>query len=123
LGQAGIGIEGASVLVMGYAYLEDSDDTRNSPSKTLVDRLRELGAEVKVHDPYVPELNGPLEEASRGCQAVVVMVKHQEYVNLDLARLKEWMTGLVLVDTRHVYSTEAIERAGFVYRMVGVGAK
>jgi UDP-N-acetyl-D-mannosaminuronic acid dehydrogenase len=123
LGRAGIQTQGARVLVMGYAYLEDSDDTRNSPSKTLVDRLVELGVEVSLHDPYVPDLRGPLEEAARGCQAAVVMVRHQDYVKLDLAKLKDWLDAPVLVDARRVFSTEAVERAGFVYRMVGVGGK
>jgi len=35
-------VEGARVAVLGYTHLEESDDTRNSPSEVLVARLREL---------------------------------------------------------------------------------
>lgn len=42
------------MAVLGYAYLENSDDTPNSPSEVLVRRLQELEVEVVMHDPCVP---------------------------------------------------------------------
>jgi hypothetical protein len=54
--------------------LESSDDMRNSPSEVLVARLRELGAEVVIHDPWVPEYRGDLGEVALGCDAVVLKV-------------------------------------------------
>lgn len=122
LAQAGISVQGARVLVMGYAYLEDSDDTRNSPSQALIRRLQDMGATVSVHDPYVAEFRQPLETAARGCHAAVVMVRHQEYLGLALETLKGWLAAPVLVDTRQVMNREALEAAGFVYRILGTGA-
>lgn len=46
-------IPDATVLVLGASYKEDVGDTRNSGSEIIVRRLTEVGAEVKVHDPYV----------------------------------------------------------------------
>jgi UDP-N-acetyl-D-glucosamine dehydrogenase len=46
-------IPDATVLVLGASYREDVGDTRNSGSEIIVRRLTEIGAEVKVHDPYV----------------------------------------------------------------------
>ena len=43
----------AEVLICGASYREDVGDTRYSGSEVLVRRLAEMGAEVKVHDPYV----------------------------------------------------------------------
>jgi nucleotide sugar dehydrogenase len=43
----------AEVLVLGAAYREDVGDTRYSGSEVMVRRLVEMGASVKVHDPYV----------------------------------------------------------------------
>ena len=54
----GCRLGGARIGVLGYRYLEDSDDTRNSPSEVLVGRLQALGAEVVVHDPWVPAYRG-----------------------------------------------------------------
>ena len=43
----------AEILVLGASYREDVGDTRNSGSELIVRRLTEMGAELKVHDPYV----------------------------------------------------------------------
>jgi len=44
----------ADVLVLGASYREDVGDTRYSGSELVVRKLSEMGAEPKVHDPYVP---------------------------------------------------------------------
>ena len=46
-------IAAAEVLLLGAAYREDVGDTRYSGSELLVRRLTEMGADVRVHDPYV----------------------------------------------------------------------
>jgi nucleotide sugar dehydrogenase len=46
-------IAGARVLLCGASYREDVGDTRYSGSELVVRKLTELGAEVRVHDPYV----------------------------------------------------------------------
>ncbi len=51
VGQAG---QGARVLVVGVAYKRDVDDMRESPSLKIIELLRQRGAEVDYHDPYIP---------------------------------------------------------------------
>ena len=46
-------IAGASVLVCGASYRQDVGDTRYSGSEMVVRKLTEMGAEMRVHDPYV----------------------------------------------------------------------
>jgi nucleotide sugar dehydrogenase len=43
----------AEVLVCGASYREDVGDTRYSGSEVMVRKLAEMGASLKVHDPYV----------------------------------------------------------------------
>ncbi len=47
-------VSAADVLVLGASYREDVGDTRYSGSEVIVRRLAEMGANVRVHDPYVP---------------------------------------------------------------------
>jgi len=119
LREAGVEISSARVAVLGYAYLENSDDTRNSPSRILETRLRELGAEVVIHDPYVPEYKGDVLERLSGCDAAVLMVRHHDYYALDLGALRDALNAPVLVDGRHVFDAEQARSAGLVYRGVG----
>jgi UDP-N-acetyl-D-glucosamine dehydrogenase len=46
-------IAGATVLLCGASYRQDVGDTRYSGSEMVVRKLAEMGAEIKVHDPYV----------------------------------------------------------------------
>ena len=43
----------AEILLLGASYREDVGDTRYSGSELVVRRLTEMGAELRVHDPYV----------------------------------------------------------------------
>jgi UDP-N-acetyl-D-glucosamine dehydrogenase len=47
-------IRGSSILVLGLAYKPNVDDERESPSYVLMEMLKERGAKVAYHDPYVP---------------------------------------------------------------------
>jgi UDP-N-acetyl-D-mannosaminuronic acid dehydrogenase len=96
LAEAGVKLAGARAAVLGVAYLENSDDTRNTPAVPLIRELLARGAEVVAHDPYVRQeewlqvsgsmfqvpLTRDLAEALRGADAAVIVTRHQEYVDL-----------------------------------------
>jgi UDP-N-acetyl-D-mannosaminuronic acid dehydrogenase len=123
LSEAGIEIEQARVLVLGYSYLENADDTRNSFSAVMIDHLRRQGAEVIIHDPWVAEYQGDLLERASGCDVVILMVKHQIYFQLDLDLLRQVMRRPILIDGRHILEPGQAQAAGFIYRGLGQGDK
>jgi len=47
-------IAGADVIICGASYRQDVGDTRYSGSEMVARKLAEMGAEIRVHDPYVP---------------------------------------------------------------------
>ncbi|MHC4707366.1 MAG: nucleotide sugar dehydrogenase [Planctomycetota bacterium] len=53
LGNMGKQVEGAVVLLCGASYRQDVGDTRYSGSEIIVRKLTEMGAEMRIHDPYV----------------------------------------------------------------------
>jgi UDP-N-acetyl-D-mannosaminuronic acid dehydrogenase len=119
LREAGRVVEDAKVAVLGYAYLENTDDARNSPTVPLLERLQALGAKVVIHDPHFAECNSDLEESVAGSDCVVVMVAHDEYHAIDLADLREWVATPVLIDGRNVFDKERARELGFIYKGVG----
>jgi UDP-N-acetyl-D-mannosaminuronic acid dehydrogenase len=121
LREVGREIAGAKVAVLGYAYLGNSDDTRNSPSKVLVERLRELGAEVVTHDPWVREYRGEVLERVDCSDAVALMVAHQAYRQLDLSALGFLLRTPILIDGRGVFDAKLRRAAGLLYWGVGRG--
>ena len=44
---------GAAVLLCGASYRQDVADTRYSGSEIIVRKLTEMGADMRVHDPYI----------------------------------------------------------------------
>jgi len=46
-------IAGANILLCGASYRQDVGDTRYSGSEIVARRLTEMGADIRVHDPYV----------------------------------------------------------------------
>ncbi len=115
----GIPLAGARIVLLGWAYLEGSADSRGSSSRALCDRLRELGAEVSVHDPHVEEHAGDPWTRMEGAHAVVVATAHDAYRTLDLERLRRTLARPVLVDGRHVVDPAAARAAGLTFRGVG----
>jgi UDP-N-acetyl-D-glucosamine dehydrogenase len=56
LNDAGKPVKGSKILILGAAYKPGIGDTRESPALRIIALLRDLGAEVSYHDPFVPEL-------------------------------------------------------------------
>jgi nucleotide sugar dehydrogenase len=46
-------VAGARILLCGASYRQDVADTRYSGSEIVVRKLTEMGAEMRVHDPYL----------------------------------------------------------------------
>lgn len=107
------------ILVMGFAYLENSDDTRNSPSEGTIHSLKKMGAEVVIHDPFVAEYQGDLLKIATGCDAAIVMVKHDAYTGLNLTELRSALRTPILIDGRAVFSAVVAAKAGLKYYLVG----
>jgi UDP-N-acetyl-D-mannosaminuronic acid dehydrogenase len=111
----------ARILILGYAYLEDSDDTRNSPSQALANYLGERGAHVLIQDPFVPGYQSDWRLLAQGCDAAILAVKHQDYLHLDLKKLASLLRTPILVDGRGFLNPDQVRKAGLVYWGIGQG--
>ena len=130
LGRAGKRVAGSRVAILGWAFLPDTDDTRNTPSLPYRDLLQKAGAEVMVHDPYADgtagvDISRDLREALSGADAIAILTAHRPYRALGPSEVKAW-TGRdrpVIVDGRNVVDADAFIAEGFVYRGIGRGDK
>jgi UDP-N-acetyl-D-mannosaminuronic acid dehydrogenase len=120
-------LKGAKVAILGLAFLENSDDTRNTPSATLYLELKRRCAKPVLHDPLVREHELPftkdLDSVLEGADAVVLSTKHREYSKIDLRKLTKRVRTPVVVDGRNFWDPEKVRKAGFTYRGVGKGKR
>ncbi|MGA2768369.1 MAG: nucleotide sugar dehydrogenase [Candidatus Bathyarchaeia archaeon] len=125
LAEHGRKLKGAKVAILGVAFIENSDDTRNTPSATLFAELKKRGAKPVLHDPVVRNFDLPftndLDKALTDADAVILSTKHKEYLKLDLGKLQKKMATPVLIDGRNAFAEDAAIKAGLTYRGVGKG--
>jgi len=130
LERAGRPLNGARIALLGWSFLANTDDTRNTPAEPYRDLLVNEGAIVSVHDPYVAEYPGVpivpfVEEAFEGADAIVIFAGHNLYKGLDAPYLKN-LTGKkhpVIVDGRNMIDPDVYIRLGFIYKGIGRGDK
>ena len=101
------------ILILGYAYLNDSDDTRNSPSEELVKLIKNSGANLVIHDPFIKKYSGNIIEKAKNCDAAVLMTAHSEYKTIDLKQLKQVMQTPFILDGRNILDRKLVIDAGF----------
>ncbi|MFP4322508.1 MAG: nucleotide sugar dehydrogenase [Anaerolineales bacterium] len=98
-------VRGAKIGVIGVAYKRDIDDVRESPALDIIQLLRDKGATVTFHDPYVPQVKLDGETwhsetystdwlAAQDC--LVIVTNHSTY---DWQEIVDH--GRVIVDTRN----------------------
>ena len=106
-------LNGSSVLLLGVAYKSNIGDIRESPALDVMRLLQMDGAEVKYHDPYVPNLVEQssmmtsevlTDEVFHWADVVVILTDHDDF---DYGRI--FAQAKTLIDTRH-----AISRAGVI---------
>src|SRR5438067_1718178 len=99
-----LAMKGARVLLLGVTYKKDVADQRESPASPLARKLRQRGAAVAYHDPYVPswQVDGQdvpraadLEAAVAAADLVILLQAHQDY---DLPGIAA--AARLLLDTR-----------------------
>jgi UDP-N-acetyl-D-glucosamine dehydrogenase len=82
LNEAGMAVKGALVALFGVSYKPGVGDVRESPALKILELLRELGAELRYHDPHVPALpeyaleSLPLEQALNDADLALIVTAH-----------------------------------------------
>lgn len=125
LRKAGKDIRTSKIAVLGAAYKGETDDTRESPSKKIVQKLMELKASVVVYDPFTTESFGAagasdINEALQGADCFVTVTDHEMFKKLKLDELRKLMTqNAVIADCRRLINPLEAKKLGFTY--VGIG--
>lgn len=124
-------VQGKAIAVLGLAFKENTDDTRESPALDIAEMLHERGAIVRGYDPEAMEhvqrhypyihLSEDPYDLVRGADALVIATPWNEFKGLDMARIRDAMKQKILVDGRNLYDPAMMKELGFVYRGVGRG--
>ena len=119
-----------TICVFGVTFKPNTDDMREAPSLTIIPRLIEKKAEIRVVDPKgLVEGKSLLKNvfwfedcymAAEGADLVVILTEWNEFRALDLKKISSSMRTPVMVDLRNVYSRQEALKNGFK-KYTGVG--
>ena len=123
------GLSGKRIAALGLSYKANVGDLRESPATEIVGILVDQGAEVHTFEPYDlaasvegAEAEDTLETVLQGANAIVLLVNHREFVELDPTEVSQQMAGRVAVDLRGAWQADSWRAAGFEIQTLGVGA-
>jgi UDP-N-acetyl-D-mannosaminuronic acid dehydrogenase len=117
------------IAVLGMTYKANVDDLRESPAMKVVELIRDGGARPVVFEPNTEvEIEGvetvsSLKQALQGAEAMMLLVDHDEFDQVDPTQVGEWMAARNLIDTRAFFDRLEWEKSGFHVSVLGVGER
>nr|WP_269153250.1 UDP-glucose/GDP-mannose dehydrogenase family protein [Neobacillus sedimentimangrovi] len=118
-------LQGKTIAVLGLSFKANTDDTRESPSLIIIEKLLDDQVTVRAHDPVVHLDNSPLskvvqqfetvEEAVSGTDAVILCTDWDDYKSLNWGELKPLMKQPYIFDGRNMLDKRKVESLGFHY--------
>lgn len=124
-------LAGKNIGLLGLAFKPNTDDMRDAPSVEIAKSLLAAGVRVRAFDPVameaakeiLPEVGMAANayELADGADALLVITEWNEFIHLDLERIRNSMRHPILIDGRNIYQPEQIKALGFRYRGIGRG--
>lgn len=119
-------LNGKTVAVLGLSFKANTDDTRDSPSMEIINRLIAEGCSVKGYDPVatVGTLEGFSQfetaiDAASDSDALVVLTEWSEFKELEPEPFSKAMKGSTVLDTRRVLKAEPWKKTFEVFEVIG----
>jgi UDP-N-acetyl-D-mannosaminuronic acid dehydrogenase len=116
------------IAALGLAYKAGVDDLRESPAVAVVQQLVAEGALVSTYDPAATDASvdgaqsaETIDECLTGADAVILLVDHQAFVELEPQHLAALLAGRAAIDTRGVWDRQRFAAAGLDLTVLGVG--
>ena len=123
-------LNGVTMALWGLAFKPRTDDMREAPAITIVERLLASGAKVRAYDPEAGKVARRLfgskihladksYDALKGADALAVVTEWNEFREPDFPRMRKLMRSPVIFDGRNIYNPEQMQAHGFSYFSIG----
>jgi UDPglucose 6-dehydrogenase len=123
-------LTGKTIAIWGLAFKPGTDDVREAPALSVIEKLLAAGAKVHAHDPVAHESAHKVlgsrvvyfdnnYEAARGADALALLTEWHQFRRPNFKRLKELLSGPHLFDGRNVWDPEEVRALGFYYEGIG----
>jgi UDP-N-acetyl-D-mannosaminuronic acid dehydrogenase len=119
-------LKNKKIAALGLAYKPDVDDLRESPASEVIHLLQQEGAQVKAWEPFKPDavIKGitmavSLEEAVTDADAILILVKHTEFVKFNPEEFALKTPSRILIDCVNAWTSDEWLSQGFQVHHLG----
>ena len=123
-------LDGRTFALWGLAFKPNTDDMREAPSRTVIDRLLAGNARVRAYDPVAGEAAVRLYgDAIEVCErrddtlgdadGLVIVTEWNEFRSPDFHALRAALKEPAIFDGRNLYDPGYLARLGFAYYSIG----
>jgi UDPglucose 6-dehydrogenase len=127
-------LKGKVFALWGLSFKPRTNDMREAPSRTLLERLISEGASVRAYDPEAMdearhiygdkeglELCDSTDEALRGANALAIVTEWKNFWSPDFSNLSEQLSDKAVFDGRNLYEPGVLKPFGLKYFAIGRG--
>lgn len=126
-------IKGKTFTIWGLSYKPRTDDLREAPSLTIIEKLLEHGAKINACDPVANDnfklLYGKKFKtvklfknnyvALKNSDGLILVTEWSEFRRTDVAKMKQLMKTKVVFDGRNIFNPKELKASGFKYYGIG----
>jgi UDPglucose 6-dehydrogenase len=121
-----------NIAVWGLSFKPNTDDMRDAPSRSLIDKLIEIGTNINAFDPAsmkeahqiygnYAQFNLFLDKYStlKDADALVICTEWSEFRAPDFVAMELLMRNKVIFDGRNIFDSHKLKELGWIYYSIG----
>lgn len=123
-------VKDKTFAIWGLAFKPKTNDMREAPAITIIEKLLDAGAKIKCFDPKAIENAKEIfgdkisytqssYEACENADALVLLTEWNEFRRPDFEKIKEIMNSAIIFDGRNQYNSKKLLERGFEYFKIG----
>ncbi len=123
-------MKGRTIAIWGLAFKPRTDDMREAPAISIIERLLAEGVSVRAYDPEAAPtarrifgdriaLCEKSYDALAGADALAIVTEWNEFREPDFGKMRALLKSPVVFDGRNIYSPEQMRALGFTYFSIG----
>lgn len=125
-------LKGKTIALWGLSFKPRTDDIREAPALTIIQKILDAGGSVRIFDPVamtqakkaIPRTRRIVYaknqyDALRGASALLLVTEWDAFRQPDFARVKKLLAKPILIDGRNIYNPHTMRKLGFTYAGIG----
>ena len=118
-------IKDCTLLILGVSYKPDVKDIQLSPAEIIINKLKALGAKIRIYDPYYKDnqvfginVEHNIQDVLSEVDASIIVTAHKEFQEIN-PKIFTKMKTPILIDSRGIIDISSANNAGLVFRGLG----